>query len=421
MKKYLPYILAVMVLAAVAILFAMDKQSSGKKKKKLDERVTLRRQDKIPYGTYVAYKELHYLFPDASVFASKEEPGSWDSLSSFETRQAYIVVADNFSADEDEMNRIVRFAKKGNDVFISAKAVSSTVTDLLGCRVVDMSDPIFTEEDGVVTVSDDSLKLKLLSPYFESDTLFSYPGKNYSSSFTRVDQDITHVIGEEKSVSNFIHIRAGKGNLYLHLAPLAFSNYFLLHKDNIRYYEMVMSVINPKVKRILWDEYFISKASGRDKNDRKKGWFGKLMSTKNDDGRKPFQAAFWVLILLMLLYVLMEMRRKQRYIPAYTSPRNDSLEFVKTIGRLYYDKGDHRNLCRKMGSFFQEYVRTKYKLPTSRMDEDFIKALQFKSGVPDYEIRSIISFMKYVDETPAVSDRQLMEFYNELESFYKKA
>lgn len=421
MKKYLPYLLGVLILAAVTALFAIDKQSANKKKKKLDERVTLRRQDKIPYGTYVAYKELHYLFPEASVFASKEEPGFWDSLSSFETRQAYIVVADNFSADEDELNSILRFAKNGNDVFISAKTVSSEVTDLLGCQTVDMNDPIFTEEDGVVTIKDDSLKLNLRKPFFETDTVFSYPGKSFSSNFTRVNEEITNVIGKEKLLSNFINIRIGKGNFYLHLAPLAFSNYFLLHKDNIRYYEMVMSVINPEVTRILWDEYFISKKPRNNDNDRRKGWFSKLMNTKNEDGRKPFQAAFWILILLMLLYVLLEMRRKQRYIPAYSSPRNDSLEFVKTIGRLYFDKGDHRNLCRKMGAFFQEYVRTKYKLPTSRMDEDFILALQFKSGVPDYEIRSIVSFMKFVDETSEVSDRQLMDFYNELESFYKKA
>jgi len=210
-------------------------------------------------------------------------------------------------------------------------------------------------------------------------------------------------------------------NLYLHLAPLAFSNFFLLHKDNIRYYEMTMSVLNPDVTKIVWDEYFMSKGERPRDDGKKKGWFSVLMNTKNEVGDKPFRAAFWILIALLLLYVLMEMRRKQRIIPVVVKPRNDSLEVVKTIGRLYYDKGNHKNLCRKMPAFFQEHVRMKYKLPTGNMNEEFIHALQYKSGVPDYEIRGVVSFIKYLDDAATVSDTQLSEFYKELESFYKKA
>ena len=71
------------------------------------------------------------------------------------------------------------------------------------------------------------------------------------------------------------------------------------------------------------------------------------------------------------------MRRKQRYIPVVAKPKNDSLDFVKTIGRLYYDKGDHKNLSRKMGAFFLEHVRSRYKLPTGTLNEEFINNSYF--------------------------------------------
>jgi hypothetical protein len=112
----------------------------------------------------------------------------------------------------------------------------------------------------------------------------------------------------------------------------------------------------------------------------------------------------------------MEMRRKQRIIPVVSKPKNDSLDFVKTIGRLYYDKGDHKNLCRKMSAYFLEHVRSKYKLQTSNLDEDFIKLLQFKSGAGEQEIRSIVTFIKYLDTAPVISIIKYYSFYELLKA-----
>jgi hypothetical protein len=421
LKKYLPYIFGVLILTGIIILFATG---GSKQKKKLNEMITLRKQDKIPYGSNIAYRGLPYIFPQASIYTSRQEPGFWDSLSNYDAGQAYIVVVDYFSADADEMRRLLKFASHGNDVFVSAKTVSDEVTDALNCSVQDLNKPSFSEDDnGQLIVKDDTLRVNLRKPYFATDTVFSYSGRKFSSSFTKLDEMVTNEIGDgEIGKTNFIHLKTGKGNFYLHLAPLAFSNYFLLHKNNIRYYEMAMSVIDSSVTKVVWDEYYTNKGERRNiDNNKKKGWFSVLMNTKNEAGDKPFKAAFWILILLLLLYVLLEMRRKQRYIPVMTKPRNDSMEFVKTIGRLYYDKGNHKNLARKMASYFLEHVRSKYKLTTGTMDEDFIKKLQYKSGVPDYEIRGILSFIKYLDDAAAISQLQLSEFYKQLETFYQKA
>ena len=132
------------------------------------------------------------------------------------------------------------------------------------------------------------------------------------------------------------------------------------------------------------------------------------------------KAALLTAIFTLLLFVLLEMRRKQRYIPVISKPRNDSLDFVKTIGRLYYDKGDHKNLCRKMAAYFLEHVRNRYKLATGTLDDEFVQHLRFKSDVPEPEIRSIVSFIKYLDDVPVINYKELSEFHKQLESFYKK-
>ena len=131
----------------------------------------------------------------------------------------------------------------------------------------------------------------------------------------------------------------------------------------------------------------------------------------------------WALLVAMftlLLYVLMEMRRKQRLIPVMNKPKNDSLDFVKTIGRLYYEKGDNVNLCRKMASYFLEHVRNKYKLPTGTLDDEFVKKLQFKTGCEETEIQNIVSAIKALRTTTKMSDKQVADFHKKLESFYQK-
>ena len=77
---------------------------------------------------------------------------------------------------------------------------------------------------------------------------------------------------DEKGRPNFIHLHAGKGNLYVHLEPLAFSNYFILHKNNIDYYENALSVISPDVTKVVWDEYYLNKRSSENDPEKKKSW-----------------------------------------------------------------------------------------------------------------------------------------------------
>lgn len=415
MNKYIPYLFGALLLAAVIILFVTD---NNEKKRRLDEKITLRRQDKIPYGTYVAYRNLKYLFPKATVYTNKYEPGYWDSLSVYESNQAFISICQNFNPDEDEMKRLIRFVENGNDVFISARNISYFAGKMLvGSEDGDNIRSFYSNSNRGDLA--DTLTLSLLNPpYREGYGEYKYPGKRYIGFFGKINSSTTDIIGnDEDGAPYFIRLKAGKGNFYVHLAPLAFSNYFILHKDNIGYYEKAMSVISSDVTKILWDEYYLNKREDRFNmdNEKKKGWLSVFMRYHG------LKAALLTAIFTLFLYVLLGMRRRQRYIPVMTKPKNDSLDFVKTIGRLYYDRGDHKNLCRKMAAYFLEHVRNRYKLPTGTLDENFISQLRFKSGADESEIRGIVSFIKYIDDAPAINNNDLTDFHKQLESFYKKA
>jgi hypothetical protein len=394
-----------MAIAILSLFFT----SNTEKNKILNERITFGRKDKIPYGTYVAYENLRYLFPQASLSSSAEQPGYWDSLSNFKEGQALIIISPRFDADEFEMKKILYFAESGNDVFISTTAMPYEVTQILGCKINTSERMMqqFLDKDGW-----DTLQVSLHSPPYDKKKKYSYPGKRYDAAFSKLEAAVTTELGyDDQGAPNFIHLKSGKGNLYIHLAPMTFTNYFLLHRQNMAYYENVMSVIPSSTKKIVWDEYFLSK---RPTQNKRPNWFTEFM--KHDEFRWGFLTAMFAL----LIYVLMEMRRKQRPIPLITRPKNDSLDFIKTIGRLYYDKGDHKNLSRKMSAYFLEHVRTRYKLATNELDENFIESLQFKTGFDEDALRSIVYFINELEHLPAVSSKQLAAFYKQLENFYTK-
>jgi hypothetical protein len=415
LKKAYPYIFLALIASAVLFLFVNGSRNS---RKKLDNRITLRKYDKLPYGAWVAYHNLKYIFPDAAVYTDNHEPGYWDSLSNSENGQAVIILADHFNADDFEMKQLINFVENGNDVFISARELSFSAEKMFGCEVASFAIPtMFELQEGEVP---DTLELDLKNLPSGNPSFYRFPGRKLNSYFYKTDSATTDILGyDDNRKPNFIHLQTGAGNFYVQLAPIAFTNYFLLHQQNITYYEKALSYIPHNVKKIVWDEYYLNKRYDNQGNEKKKGWFSVLMNLKNDEGKKPFRAAFWLLMLVMAIYVLLEMRRKQRYIPLIKKPKNDSLDFVKTIGRLYYDKGNHRNLCHKMGSYFLEYVRNKFKLPTGILNEEFITHLRYKSGVEESIIRGIVGFIKYTDDAPAISAPEVNEFHDLLELFYK--
>lgn len=396
--------------AAIVVLVITGSSYQKNKKRKLDERITLRKQDKIPYGTWVAWNNLQYLFPKADFFNNRYMPGYWRSISLDKSKQVLIIVTDRFDADRLEMQDLVEFVKNGNDLFISARYISAAADKILNCTSSSF-------DLNIVSVDElsNNMELSLNQPPFGNKVNYNYPGKTFSSYFAELDSLKTEVLGtDKKHRPNFIHLRAGAGNFYVHLEPLAFSNYFLLHKDNISYYEKVMSLMRPDAEKVVWDEYYLNKREARNRPSKKPGWLSVFMK------HPALRAALLTAIGTLLVFVLLEMRRKQRLIPVVKKPKNDSLDFVKTIGRLYYEKGGHHNLSKKMAAYFLEYVRNQFKIPTGTLNEDFINLLHYKTGVGTDEIKRIVYFIQYLEDKKIISSQQLSEFHRNLEAFYGK-
>lgn len=407
MKNTYPYIIGGVVLLFFVVLLLGSKGRPAQQRR-MDERITLRHQDKIPYGTAVAKELLPSLFPTASVQDDARYPGSWDGINAYDSNQAVILIADYLDADTDELNELRSFAAHGNSVFVIARSFSDATANFFNLTFNNYYDLFAGSQQ-------DSLRIQLQAPVFSTDTVFfTYPGRRYEGSIRKFDSARTTVLGRnEGGWADFIGMKKGSGNIYLHTAPLAFSNYFILHKQNATYYQAALSVLPKGVKTVLWNEYFLQKISTPKEGDNDVNWLGALMK------QPAFKWGFLTALATLILYVLLGMRRKQRIIPPYEKPKNDSLDFVKTLGRLYYDGSDHKNLAGKMSAYFLEHVRSKYKIATHTLDDEFVKSLQAKSGYPEEELKQLINEIKQVQNLPNISEENLAGFYKRLELFYQ--
>ena len=115
-----------------------------------------------------------------------------------------------------------------------------------------------------------------------------------------------------------------------------------------------------------------------------------------------------------------KVKRRQRIIPPYEKPVNDSLEFVTTIGKLYYEKGDHKNLAEKLTQYFLDYVRNRFKIPTVDINPSFVEQLSAKSNRDVAEINAITETIHSINLSETITQKQLMDYYELLENFYKK-
>lgn len=395
--------------------------SSCNQSKRLNERVTLWRNDKIPYGTYYARENLDRIFPEATVINHKTSPDPYQKASLRDVygqyddnvgKTCYLIIANEVMPDEKEIEGLMGLVNRGAKIFISSASIDETLLDSLQLKA-----SLYT---GFYN-SHDSLTVRVYDPVSWKETPYSYPGKAFDNYFSYLDSNITTVLGkDEEGKANFVKIAYESGGaFYIHLAPMALTNFFLLHKDNKAYYDQVLSWLPSNVEVVRWDDYFRNSTRGEGKNgDDAKGAFPALGWLL----KQPSLAwGWWLLLLLLLLIYLFESKRKQRVIPVIEPLRNASLDFVKTIGRMYFQRKDNKDLAHKMTVHFLGHVRNRYNIRTSIMDEDFVKRLSYKSGYDQQAVQALVYDLQYAQDAPQMSDHALLELNHKLETFYQYA
>lgn len=382
---------------------------------------TFGKNDKRPFGSYVAYNHFGKLFGDRFIESNKEPfDRMWNSIKSYSSGTKYslfMLITKNLYVDFSEADAMMTYVREGNDLFISADFIDQQLLDKIGCEA-DRSAEVMSQVTGKMH---DTWVQMFFGKDFEAKK-YGYYYYPFFNSYTDFDSSSARVLGvNEIGKPNFIVFFIGSGRLYLHAAPRTFGNYFLLTGNNYEYYENVLSYLRFHPKYIYWDEFYTNHASRRrdDTGDGENSGSGGFSSFSVINKNPPLLWAFWLSVIAIVLYVLFNMKRRQRVIREIQPNVNTTVAFTETVGRLYLQKKNNKNISEKIITYFYEHIRNKYFLNTTHVNDEFINNLAGKSGVPVEKTRELFATIAMIKADEKVSDVDLLTLNGQIENFYK--
>ncbi|MEM7107671.1 MAG: hypothetical protein AAF519_05545 [Bacteroidota bacterium] len=388
MKKDLKYIL---FLVGGVILYLFIEISSPKP---IDWTITYSHQDKNPFGGYLINERLNDIFPKDSLANV--------NLTLYEledsTLQNIIIFANTFFGAKEDTDVLLAKVQEGAHAFIASEFFSGPFADTLNLKTKDY----FFEKDFIDNISrEDTAFLRFVNPGLGTkEYLFRRNNtQNFFSSFDTLHSEILAINDLKKP--QMIKVNWGKGSLVLSSTPLAFTNNYLVFKDNNEFVSGALSYLPPQ--KTIWTEYY------------QLGRMEAATPLRYILASEPLSWAYYIAILTLLLFIFFEAKRKQRVIPIIPPLANTTLEFVGTIANLYFYKEDHKSIAVKRINFFQETLRTKYRLQFHEGDSTFFERVANKTGNSLSEIDTAFSLIKRIKQSHQISEEELQELSKKID------
>ena len=365
-------------------------------------------KDTKPFGTRVAKNIFENSFPSNYTQLIREPFAS--AHSDFDdTASVYFCVSNNLFATEYDVTAILDFVYQGNTAFFATAHFDSALLRKIFCAVAE-GEPFAEIMPGTYRQT----AVHLIEEISSSRDSFSYFYKPFQTYFSEINDRYSRIIGYNSGHrSNCIVFFWGKGKLFLHTDPRAFSNYFLLKDENYKYMLKLMQLMNSQPQHVYWDDYY-------NKLNHRKDGDGDGSSLSEIFKYPPLKAAFWLLLAMLLLYILFGGKRRQRIIREIKPNQNSSVAFTETIARLYLQKHDNKNIADKMITYFYEFIRNNYFLNTNMGNKEFITTLSRKSGVSEEKTIALFNAIEHANKSTKVDDYQLLSLNEQIQQFYKK-
>ncbi|MFN4146251.1 MAG: DUF4350 domain-containing protein [Runella sp.] len=366
--------------------------------KPLDWSPTYSNKDKIPFGSKALFELLPEVFPTQPVQSLRLPIYNQLTEHTLPPKSNYVFVCQSFEINHNDRQLLLDYVKKGNHAFISAYDFSDSLLNPLGVKA----------ELKAPTLRDTALVMNFTSPDFRQNNGYVFSqddGRNY---FKILKSDhVTTLAQNARNEPIFVKVKYGKGAFLLHNLPLALTNYYVLKPETSDFAFKSLSYL--PVAPMFWDEYL------------KQGRFG-------DDERSPLRYiltqpplrwAYYLSLFGLLLYAIFAGKRTQRAIPLIEPPQNTSLEFVRTIGQMYYQQGNHGLIAEKKIQYLMMYIRERFGLKFQEFDEELKHELLQRTGLSKLDIELLFGEIAHAQRWHSLSEYELLSLNRRIEEFYK--
>jgi len=130
--------------------------------------------------------------------------------------------------------------------------------------------------------------------------------------------------------------------------------------------------------------------------------------------QRPLKYAYYLTLILGLIYVFFSSKRKQKEIQVIETTKNTSLEYIETMSSLFMSQNQNEKLVKHMKRNFYHKIKSVYFLNSD--DPQLASKLSKKSKVPLDKIESILKQLEIVNNYD-YNDDQLIRLYNNIHSF----
>jgi len=360
-------------------------------------------RDKIPYGLYVFHSEIgDILGSDKEVSDFGESIYEILDSTTIENAsgKAIVEVVEYLFYDDLDTKVILDFVKNGGEFFISSTEIGESLLDTLGLQIEPLRPSLFNPSATNVRYSLGNDTSRMMLDKVDNFLIFS-----------KLDPKTCTILGSiharGRAIPNFIKVKYGKGNLYIHTLPEVFSNYSMLHEQRYDYVSKALNVLQSK-EILLSDFYF--------------DWEQPKTPLRVILTKPGLMQAWYILLVALVLFMLFKSKREQRAVKVVLPEPNLSKEFAKTIASLYYENGNPGNMMMKKIEYFLFSIRTTYNLDTlDLLNEKYIKQLSAKSSVSKEETYALMNLINAYKERDNCTLEELKIITQQIEDFKLKA
>lgn len=384
---------------------------------------TYSKNDALPFGSRITFDVLKTTFPESKIIINNAD---FTNLSPIEVEghlkgkySIYFLVTKNLILNDAEVLDMINYVSAGNDLFIAADYIDTKLLETV-YLTMNRAQETLAEIKGKMRNTHVEI-LNQISAETKKDSFgyYYYPFLNF---FSNYDEEFTRILAyNENGLPDFVSVKLNSGRVFMNAAPRAFSNYFLLTKNNKQYLKNFLGTLDKSPSIIYWDEYYKNKSLAQNKSklngkDTENEDFSSLGVVKK---HPALLAAFLITIICILLFIVTNVKRKQRIIPKIIANNNATVEFTETIGKLYFQNKNNKRIAEKMITYFYENLRNNYFLKREMNNNELINSLAGKSGIASEKVKLLVETIHAIQKKEEITDDELLILNEQIESFNK--
>lgn len=373
---------------------------------------------KQPYSLYVVRQLLKDRHGDGRFLEIKKPLRKFFSDQKHH-QGTYILLGWSPFYSSEGVETLLGFAEKGNHIFLSINQIPDALATGLGLDSLVVLQSFFAD-------SANTMETTLLEPPPSKTWRFTiekginkpplewyYLDEMYCRTGT-YEFFATGYLGNGNC--NMGTWKIGLGTLTIHTNPILFTNYYLIKPDGFDYAGKAFSFLD-RDENVYFDLFSHKppKSSGNTLPDQmNESMLGFILSSPG------LREAWYLLMAMAVLYLFFMARRIVRPVPVIEPASDDTVEYVRTLGRLYLRSKNHLIMAQKQRTLFYRHLSRKYGVRPEEPTGEIIPVLAAKSGLPAPFLNRLLTDLKGLDYMDDYSSSDLLEIHSRLHYFYSQ-